>query len=67
MLSYDRSTAQNRSSEGLFMAPLIAFFAFLAFFVLLAVASMAGLGADSRTYRRWSSAADQNHTRPRAE
>jgi hypothetical protein len=49
------------------MAPLIAFFAFLAFFVLLAVASMAGLGADSRTYRRWSSAADQNHTRPRAE
>ena len=40
--------------------------AFLAFFVLLAVASMTTLAADSRSYPRWrESKAEIEHYRPR--
>jgi hypothetical protein len=46
------------------MAPLIAF---LAFVVVLTALSLAGVGADSRTYPRWPGASDVDHRRPHAE
>lgn len=46
------------------MAALIAFAAFI---VIIAAASLAGMGTDSRTYPRWCGASDVDRVNPRVE